>query len=80
AVGWQVYQLTHRAIDLGIVGLVQFIPSLILVFVVGHVADRFDRRTVARVSSLVEAAAAATLALGSLHGWLSREMIFVIVA
>ncbi len=61
-------------------GLVQFIPSLILVFVVGHVADRFDRRNVARVSSLVEAAAAATLALGSLHGWLSREMIFVIVA
>jgi len=44
AVGWQVYQLTHSAFDLGIVGLVQFIPSLILVFVVGHVADRFDRR------------------------------------
>jgi MFS family permease len=55
AVGWQVYQLTHSAFDLGIVGLVQFIPSLILVFVVGHVADRFDRRNVARVSSLVEA-------------------------
>jgi MFS family permease len=80
AVGWQVYQLTHSAFDLGIVGLVQFIPSLILVFVVGHVADRFDRRNVARVSSLVEAAAAATLAVGSLQGWLSREMVFAIVA
>lgn len=80
AVGWQVYQLTHSAFDLGIVGLVQFIPSLILVFVVGHVADRFDRRNVARVSALVEAAAAATLAAGSLGGWLNREMIFAIVA
>ncbi|BEV16102.1 MFS transporter [Herbaspirillum sp. DW155] len=80
AVGWQVYQLTHSAFDLGIVGLVQFIPSLILVFVVGHVADRFDRRNVARVSALVEAAAAATLAAGSLGGWLNREMIFMIVA
>ncbi|MGO0788682.1 MFS transporter [Herbaspirillum seropedicae] len=80
AVGWQVYQLTHSAMDLGIVGLVQFIPSLILVFVVGHVADRFDRRNVARVSALVEALAAATLAAGSLGGWLNREIIFVIVA
>ncbi len=80
AVGWQIYQLTHSAMDLGIVGLVQFIPSLILVFVVGHVADRFDRRNVARVSALVEALAAATLAAGSLGGWLNREIIFVIVA
>lgn len=80
AVGWQIYQLTHSAMDLGIVGLVQFIPSLILVFVVGHVADRFDRRNVARVSALVEALAAATLAAGSLGGWLNREIIFAIVA
>ncbi len=79
AVGWQIYQLTHSAFDLGIVGLVQFIPSLILVFVVGHVADRHDRRNVARISSLVEAMAAAALALGSLGGWLNREMIFAIV-
>lgn len=79
AVGWQIYQLTHSAFDLGIVGLVQFIPSLILVFVVGHVADRHDRRNVARISALVEALAAATLALGSLGGWLNREMIFAIV-
>lgn len=80
AVGWQVYQLTHSAFDLGIVGLVQFIPSLFLVFVVGHVADRHDRRNVARISALVEALAAATLALGSIGGWLNREMIFAIVA
>jgi MFS family permease len=79
AVGWQVYQLTHSAFDLGIVGLVQFIPSLVLVFVVGHVADRYDRRNVARFSALVEALASALLAIGSLGGWLNREMIFAIV-
>lgn len=79
AVGWQVYQLTHSAFDLGIVGLVQFIPSLFLVFVVGHVADKHDRRNVARISALVEASAAALLALGSIGGWLNREIIFAIV-
>ena len=79
AVGWQVYQLTHSAFDLGLVGLVQFIPSLFLVFVVGHVADRYDRRNVARISALVEALAAAALALGSIEGWLNREIIFAVV-
>jgi MFS family permease len=79
AVGWQVYQLTHSPFDLGIVGLVQFIPSLFLVFVVGHVADRHDRRQVARFSILVEAIAAGLLAAGSLGGWLTKEAIFAIV-
>lgn len=79
AVGWQIYQLTHSAFNLGIVGLVQFIPSLFLVFVVGHVADRHDRRQVARLSILVEAIAAALLAAGSLGGWLNKEAMFAIV-
>ncbi|MEB0264203.1 MFS transporter, partial [Mucilaginibacter sp. 10I4] len=42
AVGWQVYQMTGSAFDLGIVGLVQFLPALFLALVVGHVADRYD--------------------------------------
>jgi MFS family permease len=46
AVGWQVYALTGSAFDLGIVGLVQFIPTALLVFVAGHAADRYDRRRV----------------------------------
>ncbi len=79
AVGWQVYQLTHSAFDLGIVGLVQFIPSLVLVFVVGHVADRYERRKLAGFSILLEGIAAALLASGSLGGWLSKEVIFAIV-
>ncbi|MBM4356983.1 MAG: MFS transporter [Deltaproteobacteria bacterium] len=44
AVGWQVYELTHRPLDLGYVGLAQFLPSLLLALVAGDVADRFERR------------------------------------
>jgi MFS family permease len=44
AVGWQVYEITHRALDLGLVGLAQFLPGLILFLPAGHAADRFDRR------------------------------------
>jgi MFS family permease len=44
AVGWQVYEITHRALDLGLVGLAQFLPGLILFLPAGHVADRVDRR------------------------------------
>ncbi len=43
AVGWQVYETTHRALDLGYVGLAQFLPAAGLSLVTGHVADRFDR-------------------------------------
>jgi MFS family permease len=46
AVAWQVYSITHRAIDLGYTGLVQFLPGLIFLLPAGHVADRFDRRQI----------------------------------
>lgn len=44
AVGWQVYEITHKPLDLGLTGLVQFLPGLLLFLVTGHAADRFDRR------------------------------------
>src|SRR5579863_6982685 len=44
AVGWQVYEITHRPLDLGLTGLVQFLPGVLLFLVAGHVTDRFDRR------------------------------------
>src|SRR6202453_1795281 len=46
AVAWQVYSITHRAIDLGYTGLALFLPGLIFLLPAGHVADRFDRRNV----------------------------------
>jgi MFS family permease len=44
AVGWQVYEITHRPLDLGLTGLAQFLPGVLLFLVAGHVTDRFDRR------------------------------------
>jgi MFS family permease len=46
AVGWQVYETTHRALDLGYVGLAQFLPGIVFFLPAGHSADRFDRRKV----------------------------------
>src|SRR5579862_3958533 len=46
AVGWQVYEITKRPLDLGLVGLAQFLPGILLFLVSGHAADRFNRRTV----------------------------------
>ena len=78
-VGWQVYALTGSALDLGLVGLAQFVPSFLLVLVAGHVADRFDRRRVSQVCMAVEALAAAGLALGSLQGWITEAAIFALI-
>ena len=61
AVGWHIYALTSRPLDLGLIGLAQFVPSFALVLVVGHVADRFDRRSVAWLCMAVGALAALAL-------------------
>ena len=45
AVGWQVYEITHRPLDLGLTGLAQFLPGVVLFLLAGHVADRFDRKS-----------------------------------
>src|SRR6266849_320007 len=45
AIGWQVYEITKRPLDLGFVGLAQFLPGILLILVSGQAADRFDRRT-----------------------------------
>ncbi len=49
AVGWQVYELTHRALDLGFVGLAQFLPGICLFLVTGTVADRVPRQRIVRL-------------------------------
>jgi MFS family permease len=46
AVGWQVYEITHRPLDLGLVGLAQFLPGILLFPISGHASDRFERRNV----------------------------------
>jgi MFS family permease len=80
AVGWQVYALTGSAFDLGMVGLVQFIPTALLTFAAGHVADRYNRKRVTQLSQFAAALAAAYLAWGSFAGWLTVPAIFAAVA
>ena len=69
AIGWQVYNITGRAIDLGYVGLVQFLPALSLALVTGHVADLFDRRLILIAQNLILLACAAALY------WLTRSQM-----
>jgi MFS family permease len=80
AVGWQIYEMTGSAFDLGMVGLVQFIPSALLVFAAGHTADRYDRRRVAQICQFAEAVAAVFLAWGTFAGWLTVPEIFASLA
>ena len=79
AVGWQVYDLTHRAFDLGVIGLVQFVPSFVLALPAGHVADRYERRRIVIVCQLVEWIAMAVLSLGSLLRWFDETAILAMV-
>jgi MFS family permease len=46
AIGWQVYQMTGSLFDLGMIGLAQFAPFLVLILVAGHAADRYNRRNI----------------------------------
>jgi MFS family permease len=80
AVGWQVYSMTGRPLDLGLVGLAQFLPMIVLTLLVGHAADRYERRTIVSVCQFVEGAASATLVAGSMGGWLDVDRILVIIA
>jgi len=80
AVGWQVYALTGSALDLGFVGLAQFLPSVALMLLVGHVADRYDRRRIVGLCQLIEAGAAGTLAVLTLRGTITEHAIFALVA
>jgi len=80
AVGWQVYALTSSAFDLGMVGLAQFVPTALLTFAAGHVADRYDRKRVVQICQIAEALTAAFLAWGSFAGWLTVPEIFAAVA
>lgn len=80
AVAWELYELTGSALDLGLVGLVQFVPMVLLTLPVGHVADRYDRRLIVIVCEVVKAAIAAALAAGAIGGWQTRTVIFGLIA
>lgn len=83
AVGWQMYELTGSAWDLGLVGLYQFVPALLLTLVAGHVADRLHRARIVAGCFLAQALVALVLvvatqgwsASGQGVSWASRELL-----
>jgi MFS family permease len=80
AIGWQIYSITHSAFALGLVGLSQFLPMFMLTLVVGHVADRYDRRTIAFVCQAIQGVAALTLCIATWRGVPSQGLIYLIAA
>jgi MFS family permease len=79
AVAWQIYELTGSAFDLGLVGLVQFIPAVAFVLIAGPLADRYDRRTISWLAQAAMGLAAVTLALANGGAWLTPGLILAMV-
>lgn len=79
-VGWQMYELTNSPMALGLVGLSQFLPQLLLTLVVGHVADRYNRRIICICTRLTMASTVAILAYGNINDSISANMIYLCAA
>src|SRR6266849_2004494 len=77
AVGWQVYEITRRPLDLGLIGLAQFLPGVLLFLVSGHVADRFDRR---KLVTLCYCGFALSSALLWIIAWRASHSVHLIYA
>ncbi len=79
AVAWQVYEITHRAIDLGYTGLVLFLPGLLFLLPAGHVADRYDRRMVILVCYTLQVVCTLALFLFAARGLHRVGPIFAVL-
>ncbi len=79
AIQWEVYQLTDSALHLGLIGLIMFIPVIAGTFIIGHVADHYDRRAVIRICQLSKALGAAILLVAGYTGHLSVPLIYFVV-
>jgi MFS family permease len=79
AVAWQVYSITHRALDLGYTGLALFLPGLFFLLPAGHVADRFDRRKVILLCYSVQVFCTATLLLLALSATRNVYLIYAVL-
>src|SRR3954454_20512856 len=78
-VGWQIYNLTHRPLDLGLVGLAQFLPGILLFLAAGHTADQRSRRRILEGCYCAFAACSALLLGVSRHGLSSVYPIYVVL-
>jgi MFS family permease len=75
AVGWQMYELTGSAWDLGLVGLLQFAPAVALTLPAGHAVDRFHRARIVALCQGLQVAMAVLLWAGSSVGWADRALL-----
>ena len=80
AVGYQVYEITRKPLDLGLVGLAQFLPVFGLALVAGHVADHFDRRKILMICMTVSLLCSAMLAFFAFHGLSQVWPIYAVIA
>ena len=78
AIGWQMYGLTGSPWDLGLVGLLRFLPALLLVLFAGHVVDRFHRARIVMLCLLVQTLIAAALAVSAHRAGTSRELLLAL--
>src|SRR5262249_3564795 len=78
-VAWQIYNLTHRPLDLGLVGLAQFLPGVLLFLVAGHTADRVSRRRILEACMIGFASCSALLLAFTLYGIRSVYPIYAVL-
>src|SRR6476469_1904391 len=79
AVGWQVYEITKRPLDLGLVGLAQFLPGILLFLVAGHAADRLPRKRIIFVCYAGFMTCSALLLYFTVHGLHSVRPIYIVL-
>jgi MFS family permease len=79
AVGWQVYDVTHRALDLGLIGLSQFLPFVVLILPAGHIADSRDRRYILAGCHALMLLCAGLLLLFSWRGLTTAWPVFAVM-
>ena len=79
AVGWQIYDLTRDPFDLGLIGLFQFLPSLVLILVTGAAADRYNRRMIMGICMVISTLCATALLLLTVSGLFSPWPVYAIL-
>jgi len=79
AVGWQMYDLTKSPIYLGLIGLVQFLPSLLLILVTGTVVDRYNRRMIVALCLIVSSLCCAALLALTISGTFAPLPVFAVL-
>src|SRR3989454_11794061 len=79
AVAWQVYGLSHRPLDLGLVGLAQFLPGIFLFLIAGHAADRIARRRILQTCYALFSVCSLLLLALTLQGLASVYPLYVVL-